>query len=188
LTEVLELLEKSGVTLQISKCHFGYQSQSIKALGHHVSRLGLATDDEKIEAIRTLDYPHTLSELETGLGLFGYYRKFCLGYSYIAEPLEQLKTSLLKGAPYKKPKRTSFAHKTAATDFNKDCRDAWDTLKQTLADAPIRALPKFDKPFLLYTDGSQEFGFSAALHQVDDDGKERPILFLSKKLSSTERN
>jgi hypothetical protein len=185
LTEVLDLLEQSGVTLQISKCHFGYES--IKALGHHVSRLGLATDEEKIEAIKKLEYPRTLSELETGLGLFGYYRKFCLGFSYIAEPLEQLKTALLKGAPYKKPKRKTFAHKTSA-DFDKDCRDAWDSLKETLADAPIRALPKFDKPFLLYTDGSKEFGFGAALHQVDDDGKERPILFLSKKLSSAERN
>lgn len=31
---------------------------------------------QKVEAIKKLDYPSTLSELETGLGLFGYYRKY----------------------------------------------------------------------------------------------------------------
>jgi hypothetical protein len=58
-------------------------------------------DDEKIAAIKALDNPNTPSELETGLGLFNYYRKYRLGYSYIVDPLEKLKTRLLKGAPYK---------------------------------------------------------------------------------------
>ncbi|RAO67920.1 uncharacterized protein BHQ10_003932 [Talaromyces amestolkiae] len=82
LDEVLTLLEASGLTLQISKCHFAYGS--IKALGHHISRLGLATDEDKIRAIKELDYPKFLAELEMGLGLFNYYRKYCLGYSFNA--------------------------------------------------------------------------------------------------------
>src|SRR5437667_11360300 len=65
LDRILQLLEDSGVTLSIAKCHFGYPS--IKALGHHVLRLGLSTVEEKTEAIRNLDYPGCLRDLETGL-------------------------------------------------------------------------------------------------------------------------
>ena len=82
LDRILQLLEDSGVTLSIAKCHFGYPS--IKALGHHVSRLGLSTVEEKTEAIQNLDYPGCLRDLETGLGFFGYYRKFVPYYSAIA--------------------------------------------------------------------------------------------------------
>jgi hypothetical protein len=78
----------------------------------------LAIDKEKIEAINNLDYPRTLSDLETGLGLFGYYRKFYLGFLYIVEPLEQLKTALLKGAPYKNLKRRGFINRTLAEFYN----------------------------------------------------------------------
>ena len=49
LDRILQLLEDSEVTLSIAKCHFGYPS--IKALGHHVSQLGLSTVEEKTEVI-----------------------------------------------------------------------------------------------------------------------------------------
>ena len=103
LDEALRLLEQSGVSLSIAKCHFGYPS--ITALGHHVSRLGLSTIQEKTEAIRDLDYPQSLRQLETGLGFFGYYRKFVEYYAAIAEPLMQLKTAGFKAALPKGKKR-----------------------------------------------------------------------------------
>src|SRR5438034_303188 len=58
LDRILQLLEDSGVTLSIAKCYFGYPS--IKALGHHVSQLGLSTIEEKTKAIQNLDYPSCL--------------------------------------------------------------------------------------------------------------------------------
>ena len=58
LNEALRLLEQSGISLSIAKCHFGYPS--ITALGYCVSRLGLSTVQEKTEAIRDLDYPRSL--------------------------------------------------------------------------------------------------------------------------------
>src|SRR5437773_7088803 len=68
LDRILQLLKDSEVTLSIAKCHFGYPN--IKALGHHVSQLGLSTVEEKTEAIRNLDYLGCLRDLETGLGFF----------------------------------------------------------------------------------------------------------------------
>ena len=72
LKEVLDLLEKSGVTLAFKKCRFAYSN--IKVLGHYVFRLGMSILEEKIKAIEELKFPKTLHELETAIGFFGYYR------------------------------------------------------------------------------------------------------------------
>jgi hypothetical protein len=54
--------------------------------------------------------------------------------------------------------------------------------------APTLAYPDFNRSFILYTDGSHERGFGVALHQLDADGIERPILYLSKALTPAEWN
>lgn len=84
LQEVFDLLKKSGVTLSLAKCHFAYPS--IKALGHHVGRLGLSTLEDKTKAIRDLKFSRKLRELETGLGFFGYYRRYVVWYVRLALP------------------------------------------------------------------------------------------------------
>ena len=110
--------------------------------------------------------------------------EFCLGYSVIIEPLEELKTRLLRSAPRKGKQRQKFGSKTSL-ELNDSHRIAWDRLKKALANAPILAIPDFSKPFILY---SKEFGYVIALRQLDEDGKERPVLFLPKRLSTAERN
>jgi hypothetical protein len=51
LDAVLSLLDASGVTLQLSKCHFA--QPLVQALGHNVSRLGLSTLEDKVAAVRS---------------------------------------------------------------------------------------------------------------------------------------
>ena len=53
--------------------------------------------DEKVEAVREMKFPRNLRELETGLGFFGYYRKFIEHCAAIARPLVQLKTEGFRG-------------------------------------------------------------------------------------------
>ena len=40
----------------------------------------------------------------------------------------------------------------------------------------------------MYVDGSYEWGFGVAVHQVGDDGIEQLVLFLSKALTPVEKN
>jgi hypothetical protein len=68
------------------------------------------------------------------------------------------------------------------------CELAWEELKTLLCSAPTLAFPDFDRDFILYTDGSKERGYGVALHQLDSEGVERPILFLSKALNAAEQN
>ena len=55
LNQVFKAIEGSGVTLSVTKCHFGYQS--LLLLGQKVSWLGLSTHKEKVDAILLLDEP-----------------------------------------------------------------------------------------------------------------------------------
>ena len=191
LERILSLLEASGVTLALSKCHFAYPS--VDALGHHVSRLGLSTAASKTEAVRQMDYPKSLSQLEIGLGFFGYYRKFVPYYSHIAQPLIDLKTRGYKDSPAKKPAQKHFGDSKGfedgtSSEMPQECKHAWDQLKEKLCNAPTLAYPDFDKGFILYCDGSHERGFGAALHQEDHEGTEKPILYISKALLPHEKN
>ena len=68
LDEVLTVLEESGISLSVKKCHFAYPS--VQLLGHHVSRLGISTAADKIEAIRKKRFPTNLKQLKAGLGFF----------------------------------------------------------------------------------------------------------------------
>lgn len=45
LDDILTTLKRSGASLSLAKCHFAYSS--LITLGHRVSRLGLATHEEK---------------------------------------------------------------------------------------------------------------------------------------------
>ena len=64
-------VERAGITLSPSKCFLGYQS--LLLLGQKVSRLGLSTHKEKIDAIIDLKEPRNISELQTFLGMMVYF-------------------------------------------------------------------------------------------------------------------
>jgi hypothetical protein len=82
---ILEALEKIGFILEETKCHFCYDS--IELLGHHISRLGLSTQAEKLKAILTVSFPETIKKAQEILGMFNYYRIFSKHFAWIAAPL-----------------------------------------------------------------------------------------------------
>src|SRR5438046_10107858 len=94
---------------------------------HHVSRLSLSTVEEKTEVIRNLDYPRNLRDLETGLGFFGYYRKFIPHYSAIAQSLLDLKMTGFKTSPSRGQAQIKHAELTKYLEdgtFPTDCKAA----------------------------------------------------------------
>ncbi|RJE20009.1 Integrase core domain protein [Aspergillus sclerotialis] len=78
--------------------------------------------------------------------------RYLPGYSYIVEPVETLKTALHKEDPGKDQKRKNFAKKTMA-DFDDDCKQAWDALKQGLAEAPPQKSSVFKNSHSLWVLG-----------------------------------
>ena len=136
--------------------------------GHVVSPLGVATDPEKVRAVRDWPQPMTITDVRSFLGLVSYYRRFIEGFARIARPLHQITEW---GRPFK---------------WATECQEAFETLKHRLMSPPVLAYPIPGEEFVLDTDASG-FTVGAVLSQVQQ-GKERVLAYGSRSLPKEERN
>lgn len=186
---VLQALQDVGMTLEHKKCHFAYDS--IQLLGHRISRFGLATLSEKVAAITSLPFPKTLRQAQESIGLFNYYRIFIPHFSWLAAPLYNgLRTSTRESKDDKEfasldPKQKAKARGRYSFPATRETQAAFNSLKRALTRAPVLAFPNYGKKFILYTDACY-VGIAGALHQIQSDGKEHPIAFISRQLKDAE--
>ena len=142
---VLGAIKGAKITLSPGKCHFGYQS--LMLLGQKVSRLGLSTHKEKVDAILQLENPKNVHDLQTFLGMMVYFSSYIPFYAWIVHPLFQL---LKRGSKWK---------------WEKEEQNAYDVCKQVLTQAPVRAHPILGLPYRIYSDAC-DFALAAILQQV----------------------
>jgi len=71
-----------------SKCEFWLHQ--IGFLVHIVSGHGIVVDPEKIKAIMDWPRPTTVTEIQSFLGLAGYYRRFIDGFARLSSPMIKL--------------------------------------------------------------------------------------------------
>ena len=88
LDQIFQVIQKSRVTLTITKCHFGYQS--VLLLGQKVSRFGLSTHEEKVDAILQLEEPKNVHDLQVFLEMMVYFSSYVPFYAWITGPLFNL--------------------------------------------------------------------------------------------------
>ncbi len=166
--DVLETLRQANLTAKPSKCSFA-QTQ-VEYLGYFVGNGQIMPKKTKVEAIETWDQPKTKRDVRAFLGVSGYYRKFIPHYADIAAPLTDLTR---KKCP-------------EVVEWTPACEKAFQTLKDALCSEPILKMPDFTLEFILQTDASDR-GLGAVLSQVFD-GKEHPVVYLSRKLLPREQN
>uniref|UniRef100_K7EZD8 ribonuclease H n=1 Tax=Pelodiscus sinensis TaxID=13735 RepID=K7EZD8_PELSI len=164
---ILKTLENARLTANPSKCTFG-QSE-VAYLGYVVGNGRLKPQVDKVKAVRDHQVPTTKKQVRQFLGLAGYYRRVIPHFATIAAPL----TDLTKGGLPQK------------VGWSPQCEKAFQQLKQALTRSPVLAQPDFTKPFLVQTDASG-VGLGAVLAQ-QQDGAEKPILYLSCKLLPREQ-
>ena len=114
-----------------------------------------------------MEAPSELKALQTFLGLAGYYRRFVKDFAKVAYPLHQL------------------GKKDAVWVWSEECKEAFEKLKDVLANRPILAIARMDKPFKIYCDASG-FAIGGILAQDDDDGKEHVVEYFSRCLKGAE--
>lgn len=88
LEEVFTRLKAAGLKLKPSKCTLF--AKQVNYLGHVVSVDGVATDQEKVAAVRDWPVPQHKTDVRAFLGTCGYYRRFIAGFSELQRPLSQL--------------------------------------------------------------------------------------------------
>ena len=166
LSAVFQRFEQYQLTLNPAKCVFGMAQ--VKLLGYIVSEKGLSGDPEKIAAIKRMQEPANVKQVRAFLGMSGYYRTLIKDYAHIAEPLVAL---------------TKKNHRFVWTEAQ---QKAFEALKDALISDQVMAHPCPDKEYLLYCDAC-DHAVGAILCQKDDQGIERPIVYVSKQLSDSQR-
>ncbi|POM71042.1 LOW QUALITY PROTEIN: Hypothetical protein PHPALM_12442 [Phytophthora palmivora] len=167
LRRVFEVMRANKLYANIDKCVFA--AEEIKALGRFVSRVGVHADPGKVKAIAAWPTPRSQKDLRKWLGLANYLHKYSAGYAELARPL----SDLLK--------------KDADWVWERQHQDAFDSIKASLQQAPVLALPDENKSFSVVCDAS-DYAIGCALLQKDDEGHERVISFQSRQLKAAERN
>ena len=162
--EVLTRLRNANLKIKLSKCEFF--KKEITYLGHKISGEGVEVHESKLKGIQSFPVPNSRKQLQSFLGVSGFYRKFVPGYSTIAAPL----TDLLK--------------KDADFVWSDEQQKAFESLKGKLETPPILVFPNFKNTFYLATDASN-IGIGGVLMQKIDN-KFRPLAYYSRKLKPNE--
>jgi ribonuclease HI len=119
-------------------------------------------DPSKVKSVLSWNTPQNVSDIQSFLGLAGYYRQFIEGFSKIAKSMTEL---LEKGKTFEWTSRREAS---------------FQELKKRLTTAPVLTMPDMEKPFSIYCDASGK-GLGCVLMQ---DG--HVVAYASRQLKKHE--
>jgi hypothetical protein len=149
---VLQKLRDHKLYTKLSKCEFWLKQVAFS--GHVVSNGGISVDPSKVEDVLSWKAPTSVSDIQSFLGLAGYYQRFIEGFSKISKPM------------------TKLLEKDKRFEWTPACEASFQELKKRLTTAPVLVMPDMEKPFSIYCDASSQ-GLGCVLMQ---DGRVWPML------------
>ncbi|MBW0515663.1 hypothetical protein O181_055378 [Austropuccinia psidii MF-1] len=158
-----------NLKISLKKCNFG--QHELLALGHKVSGLSLAVDQNKVAAVLLKQVPNNIKEIQSFLVFASYYRNHIRNFAHIICSLYML------------------CSKDVVFENTKERRYSYERIKHELTNSPVLILPDFELPFKLYIDAACSQGLEAALHQkqiVAGEPIEGVICYISGKLKDSE--
>jgi hypothetical protein len=132
---VLEKLQSNKLYAKFSKCEFWLTK--VAFLGNVISAGGVSVDLGKVKDVLNWMPPTTASEIQSFLGLAGYYRRFIKDFSKIVKPM------------------TKLLEKNKAFEWTAKCQASFEELRKCLTSAPVLVLPDLTKKFNKYCDASR---------------------------------
>ena len=175
LRAVLKTLAEQRLMCSPEKSAF-FQKE-VEFLGHIIREGVRKPAPGKLLPIQKWELPRTVTELRGFLGLANYFSEYVKEYAEVAAPL-MAKLKLSREDGKKGSKKAVIWEQLDIESFNE--------LKRRLAQEIALYQPDFEKPFILRCDAS-DHAIGAVLSQVTD-GKEHPVGFYSRKLTSSQLN
>jgi hypothetical protein len=169
LRRLLAKFAAAGVRLSPAKCRFG--QKEVEYVGHVINATGMNFSDAKKKKVMDFPKPVMHKQLKSFLGLGNYFRDHIRNYSTEVAPLQRLVYN------YKRDKMVAWTTETEA---------CFERVKGLLAGCQHIFWLDDSRPVYLHTDAS-DYGAGAYLFQIDSDGKERAIRFLSKSFSDIQK-
>ena len=124
----------------------------------------------ELEVIKNLAPARNVDKAHQILGLLGYYRSFVPAFASITLPI----TSLLK-------KNTSFI-------WSDKCQFTLEYLKEIFCDKPLIQFLDPNKPYILYTDASNNAYSGVLCQPVNNDQDIRPVAYFSGTFTAQNRS
>jgi hypothetical protein len=132
---ILEKLRSNKLYAKFSKCEFWLTK--VAFLGYVISARGVSVDPGKVKDVLNWMPPTTTSEIQSFLGLAGYYCRFIKDLSKIAKPMMKL------------------VERNKAFEWIAECQASFEELRKRLTSAPVLVLLDLTKKFDIYCDASR---------------------------------
>ncbi|MBW0472997.1 hypothetical protein O181_012712 [Austropuccinia psidii MF-1] len=129
------------IDLKISLKKFNFGQQELLALGHKFAGSILAIDLNKVAEVLQKPVPKNIKEMQSSLGFATYYRNHIRNFAHITSSLYKL------------------CSKDVVFEITKEMRDAYESIKHEITNAPVLILPEFELPFKLCIDAAFSQGF-----------------------------
>ena len=165
--EVLKRLEENDLYVKPEKCT--WKTNKVNFLGVVMGQGKIEMEEEKVEEVLSWPVPKTVRDVRKFLGLANYYRRFVRNFAAIAKPLNML------------------TRKEEKWKWGESQQKAFEQMKEIFTTRPLLVAPDLDKEFRVEADASN-FATGGVLSIRCEDGKWRPVAYISKSLNETERN
>jgi len=165
--EVLRRLEENDLFVKLEKCR--WKVREVEFLGVVIGPKGVEMQKEKVEGVLNWPAPRNIKEVQKFLGLANYYRRFIKNFARIVAPLHVL------------------VRKEQKWKWEKEQKEAFKELKTGFTTEPILAILDIDREMRVEADAS-DYATEGVLSTKCEDGKWRPVAFISKSLNTMEQN
>ncbi|GBN06811.1 Retrovirus-related Pol polyprotein from transposon opus [Araneus ventricosus] len=88
LSRVLQTASEYGLELNLKKCNF--LKSKIEFLGYIIENGKISPSLDETVAVRNFPQPKSVKQVQSFLGLTGYFRKFIQNYALVAKPLSDV--------------------------------------------------------------------------------------------------
>jgi len=165
--EVLKRLKENNLYIKPEKCV--WKVQKIGFLGVVIGPDGIEMEKEKVDRVLSWPEPRNVKDIRKFLGLANYYRRFIKNFAQVARPMNVL------------------MRKDVKWQWEEEQQKAFDELKRIFTTKPVLAALDLDKEFRVEADASN-YATGGVLLIKGSNELWRPVAFISKSLSDTERN